>query len=310
MKPGNAVRLGVLALVWGSSFLWIKLALRGFSPVQITFARLTIGALVLLAVVQTRGLRLPRDRRTWVALSFAAVVSNVLPYTLFGIGQRSVDSTVAGAINATTPLFTLAIALAVGTADRLDRQAILGLLVGFAGTVLLLAPWQGAGGSLNGSLICLAAAALYGVAFIFMSRVLVGRGVPPLVLAAGQLVAASILTALVLPVAGAEEVDLRTDSVIALMALGLGGTGFAYVLNYRLVADEGPTAASTVTYLMPVVSVVLGAVALGEDVGPRLVAGIVVVLLGVGLVQRRRTVRPEVTATTESPSPPSTITSG
>ena len=243
-----------------------------------------------------------------MALGFAAVVGNVAPYTLFGIGQRSVDSTLAGAINATTPLFTLAIALAVRTADRLDRRAVVGLLVGFAGTVLLLAPWQGNGGDLKGSLTCLAAAASYAVAFIFMSRMLVGRGVPPMVLAAGQLVAATVITALTLPVVGTESIDLRTDSVIALAILGVGGTGLAYVLNYRLVADEGPTAASTVTYLMPVVSVILGGVALGEDVGPRLLAGIVVVLLGVGLVQRRR--KPEVTATTESPSPPSQLTSG
>lgn len=308
MKPGNAVRLGVLALVWGSSFLWISLGLRGFSPIQITFARLAIGALVLLTVVRAQGLRLPRGRGIWAALGFAAVVSNVAPYTLFGIGQRSVDSTVAGAINATTPLFTLAIALAVRTSERLDRRAVLGLLVGFAGTVVLLAPWKGTGGDLKGSMACLSAAALYGVAFIFMSRMLTGRGIPPLVLAAGQLVAATTITALTLPFTGRESVDLRADSVIAVLALGMGGTGLAYVLNYRLVADEGPTAASTVTYLMPVVAVVLGAVALGEDVGPRLLAGIVVVLLGVGLAQRRR--KPEVTATPESPSPPGQLTSG
>lgn len=167
MKPGNAVRLGVLALIWGSSFLWTELALRGFSPVQITFVRLAIGAAVLIAVVRARGLRMPRGRGIWAALAFAALVSNVVPYTLFGIGQRSVDSTVAGAINSTTPLFTLAIAFAVGTTERLDRRAVLGLLVGFAGTVLLLAPWEGTGGSLRGSLACLAAAALYGVAFVF-----------------------------------------------------------------------------------------------------------------------------------------------
>lgn len=305
MKPGNAVRLGALATIWGSSFLWIELALRDFSPVQITFARLAIGAAVLVAFVRARGLRLPRGRLLWAELCFAALVSNVLPYTLYGIGQRSVDSTVAGAINATTPLFTLAIALAIGTAERLDRRAIAGLLLGFAGTVLLLEPWQ-SGGSLEGSLICLAAAALYGVAFIFMSRRLVSRGIPPLILAAGQLVAATAITAAAMPVLGTDGVQWTTKGLISLAALGLGSTGIAYVLNYRLVADEGPTAASTVTYLMPVVSVALGAVALGEDVGVRLVGGIVVVLLGVGLVQMRR----PAAGRPPRPSPTSEVTSG
>ncbi|MGQ0846713.1 MAG: DMT family transporter [Sporichthyaceae bacterium] len=287
MQPGNAVRLLALAAIWGSSFVWIEIALRGFSPVQITFARLAIGAAVLVAFVHARGLRLPRGRAVWTELTFAALVSNVLPYTLYGIGQRSVDSTVAGAINATTPLFTLAIALAVGTAERLDRRAVAGLLVGFGGTVLLLAPWQ-TGAGLAGSLTCLAAAALYGVAFVFMSRRLLARGIPSLVLAAGQLLAATALTALAMPMLGTDSVEWSAQGLVALAALGLGGTGIAYVLNYRLVADEGPTAASTVTYLMPVVSVALGAAALGEDVGVRLVAGIAVVLLGVGLVQRKR----------------------
>ena len=298
MKPGSAARLGVLALLWGSSFLWISVALDGLSPAQLTFARLALGAGLLLALVRLRGLRLPRDRGTWGALSVAALGANAVPYTLFGIGQQSVDSAVAGAINATTPLWTSAVAFAAGgLAARPDagtergpggRRAA-GLLLGFAGAVLLLAPWQAGeeAGDLGGSLACLAAAASYGLSYIWIGRRLVGRGIPPLVASAAQLLVA---TALLVPALAVEPraPDLDPAVLGATAALGLGGTGLAYVLNYRLIADEGPTAASTVTYLIPLVAVTLGVAVLDEPLGWSLAAGTVAVLAGVALAQRPR----------------------
>lgn len=291
MKPGSAIRLGALALLWGSSFLWIKLALHGLSPVQIAAARLAIGAGLLTAVVHGRGLRLPRDRDTWLALIVAAFFANALPYTLFGIGERSVDSSVAGAINATTPLCTFAVGLvgAGRAADPMGPRRVAGLLLGFCGAVLLLAPWRGLhGGELPGSLACLAASASYGLAFVYMSRRLIGPGgTPPLVLAAAQLIASTGWMLVAVPVVGRGGVDVRPEVVGAVVALGLGGTGLAYILNYRLLSDEGPAATSTVTYLMPMVSVALGSVFLDESIGANLVLGTVVVLAGVGLAQRR-----------------------
>jgi len=304
VKPGSAVRLSVLALLWGSSFLWIKLALHGLDPVQLAAARLAIGAALLTAVVRARGLRLPREPSVWGALILAAFFANALPYTLFGIAEQSVDSTVGGAINATTPLCTFVVGL-VG-ADRagggrparalgLDRRTLGGLVLGFCGAIVLLAPWRGAHSALPGSLACLAAAAGYGLAYVYMGRRLVGRGVPPLVLAAGQLVAGTGWMVVALPFTGRHGVDLRPEVLGAVAALGIGGTGLAYVLNYRLVADEGPAATSTVTYLMPVVSVLLGAIFLGEPVGANLLGGTALVLLGVGLAQRRAPRRRSVT---------------
>jgi drug/metabolite transporter (DMT)-like permease len=154
--------------------------------------------------------------------------------------------------------------------------------------VVLLAPWRsGHTGTLGGSVACLGASAAYGLAFVYMGRRLVGRGIPPLVPAAGQLIAATGWAVAALPFVGRSAVHPHPEVVGAVAAIGLGGTGLAYVLNYRLVCDEGPAATSTVTYLMPLVSVVLGAAFLGESIGANLVVGTVVVLLGVGLAQRR-----------------------
>jgi drug/metabolite transporter (DMT)-like permease len=283
----------MLAMLWGSSFLWIKLALHGMSPVQLAAARLAIGAAVLAAVVRARGLRLPRDGATWRALALAAFFANALPYTLFGVGEQSVDSTIAGAINATTPLCTFAFGL-LGTSGRgpdaaaLGARRVAGLVVGFAGAVLLLAPWHAAhSGTVGGSVACLIASAAYGMSFVYMGRRLVGRGIPPLVLAAGQLIAATAWALLALPFVGRSAVHPHPEVLVAVAALGLGGTGLAYMLNYRLVCDEGPAATSTVTYLMPVTSIALGAVFLGEPMGANLVLGTVVILAGVFLAQRR-----------------------
>ncbi len=299
MKTGSALRLGLLALLWGSSFLWISIALEGLNPVQITLTRVAVGAALLTAFVRARGLHLPRDPATWRALTVAAFLACAVPYTLFGIAEQTVDSAVAGAINATTPLWTFAVALAAGTERRPDARRTLGLALGFAGAVLLLAPWHTAGGALGGSLACLGAAASYGVGYVYMGRHLAGSGIPPLVLAAAQLIAATAIMLVLLPVAGREAVHVDGAILGALAVMGLGGTGIAYVLSYRLIVDEGPTAASTVTYLMPAVAIALGVGTRGDALTWRLAAGTVIVLAGVALAQRSPRARAQEAAPTE-----------
>jgi drug/metabolite transporter (DMT)-like permease len=289
VSRGSLIRLGVLALLWGSSFLWIKIALRGLSPVQITLVRLALGAAVLLVIVRARRLRLPRDGRIWAHFTIAAFMANALPYWLFGVGERTVPSNLAGALNATTPLWTLAIAVAVGTERRPSVLRILGLVIGFLGALLILAPWNAdLAGSLAGAAACLAAALSYGVSFVYMARHLTGRGIPPLVLSACQLATATAILAVATPIAGRQPVHLAADVVASIAVLGLLGTGIAYVLNYRLITDDGPTAASAVTYLLPVVAVILGAAVLSEPLTWQLLAGTALVLTGIALVQRRR----------------------
>jgi drug/metabolite transporter (DMT)-like permease len=284
---GSTLRLTALALLWGSNFLWIKIALRGFSPVQLTLVRLALGAVVLLAVVYA--LRLPgiRGRRLWLHLAVAAFFANALPYTLFGVGEQYVASNVAGVLNATTPLWTLAVGLAVRHERRLVPSQLAGLLLGFAGTMVILSPWRGSGAlHLGGALACLAAAASYGVSYVYMDRFLVGQCIPPLVLSAYQLVAATSMLIALAPFSGFPEVHLRPDVVVAVAVLGALGTGAAYVLNYRLISDVGATVASAVTYLLPVMSVLLGTAVLEEPVTVSMLLGTAIALAGVAMVRK------------------------
>ena len=285
---GTLARLALLALFWGSSFVWIAIALRGFSPVQIVLIRLALGALVLVAILYARGLRLPGERRVWLHLIVAAVFGNAIPYTLFAVGEQHVASSVAGVLNATTPLWTLIIAFTTGHERRISAPKLTGFVIGLAGTLLIFSPWEsGSQIASAGGLACLGAAASYGISYVYMDRYLARRGLPPLVLSAGQLTAATAEMAIVLPFAGLQAVHWRWDALAALAVLGVFATGLAYVLNYRLITDEGTTA-STVTYLLPLVAVILGVAILGDHITVQIVAGMLVVLLGVALTRRSR----------------------
>lgn len=288
MKRPSVVRLGALALVWGSSFLWIKLGLRSFSPAEVVAVRMCLGALVLVALLKVRGDRLPKESNAWLHLSLAALFANVAPYLLFAYGERQVDSAVAGVLNATTPLWTIAVAMAVRQEQRPTPSRLAGIVVGFLGTLVIFSPWRHASQVMSwGGVACLVAAALYGFTFVYMARFLTGRGLGTLPLAAGQLVAGAILAVLLLPLLGAPVPSWKPQAVVGTVILGVMGTGVAYLLNYRLIADEGASATSIVTYLMPVVSVILGAVALGELIPLNVVVGMVIVLAGVALARHQ-----------------------
>nr|WP_211363730.1 DMT family transporter [Saccharothrix saharensis] len=275
------MRMGALALLWGSVFLWIELALTGLSPTSITVGRCALGAVTLLVMARVNGQRLPR--RLWGRLVVAAFFCNALPFLLFAVGQQTVDSGVAGVLNATTPLFSLIIGFALGTDGPVTPVRVLGLLVGFAGVTLIFAPWEEAGLLSLSALALLGAAASYAVAFAYMGRKLVGHG-GPVAVSAAQLLAATALSTLMIPL---DRTPATPDvtAVVAVVVLGVFGTGFTFILNYRIIEDEGPTSAATVGYLLPVVSVGLGALVLGEPLTPRVVAGMAVVLAGVALTR-------------------------
>jgi drug/metabolite transporter (DMT)-like permease len=287
MTRASAIRLALLALLWGSSFLFIKVSLEGLSPIQIVLARMAAGALVLLGIIALRHDQLPREPQTWGHIAIAAVVGNLIPYFLFGWGEERVDSAVAGALNATTPLFTLALAFATRTEPTITRERVLGFLLGFVGAVLIVAPWNSSGSSATGALACLAAALSYSISYVYMRRYLTGRGTTPIALAAAQITTGALILIITAPVLADQAVDLQPDVVASVLALGALATGLAYLLNYRLTADEGATTASTVTYLLPIVAVIVGAIVLGEPITWNLFAGTAVVLAGVAASDRR-----------------------
>lgn len=289
MSRASIVRFALLALLWGSSFLFIAVALEGLSPAQIVLARMCVGAAVLLAIVRIQRLELPRDLGLWGHLTVAAVIANLIPYFLFAWAERTVPSSVAGALNATTPLFTLGLSVGLRQEQRSTGLRLLGLVVGFLGALVVLAPWQEAGplGTRSGQLACLGAAFSYAVSYVYIGRYIAGRGVAPLALSAGQLAAGAALLIVTAPLYAVTAVEVSPQVLAAVLALGALGTGLAYLLNYRLITDEGPTTASTVSYFLPVVAVILGVLVLEEPLTWNLAAGGALVLLGVAVAQER-----------------------
>ena len=292
----TTARLGLLALVWGSSYLWIKLALRGLSPVELTFARLALGSAVLFAVLAVQRGSLPRRPMLWMHIGVAALFGNAAPYLLFAAGEQHVASSTAGMLNATKPLWTVLVALATRHQRAVTARQAAGLVIGFGGAMLIFSPWHAVSGlASTGAAECLAAAAGYGISFVYMDKFLARRGIGPVALSACQLGAASGLLAITLGVTGGPSPRLDVTVVVSIAVLGLVGTGAAYVLNYQIIASEGATVASTVTYLLPVVAIVLGVLVLDEHITLLVVAGIALILAGVALT-RNPSARTKATA--------------
>ncbi|MBA3349557.1 MAG: DMT family transporter [Actinobacteria bacterium] len=282
------VRLLLLAAIWGSSFLFIKVGLRDFAPLHVALGRMIFGTTVLLAFLALRREPLPHGRRVWGHLAFAGLFGNTLPFFLFAWGETKVSSVLAGIWNGTTPLLTMVVAFLMLPDERPDRDKVIGLTIGFIGVLLIVGPWQGVGsGALLGNLACLAAAACYGVAFPYLRKYLAGREESPLALAGGQLLCGTIqLAVLTLFFTGAPDLySLRP--VASVVVLGVLGTGIAYVVNYSIIRDAGATAASTVTYLLPIFATIVGMVFLGERLTWNQPAGAAVVLAGVAISQGR-----------------------
>lgn len=282
MTRATVLRLGLLATLWGSSFLFIKLGLEGLSAMQVVLGRLSAGAVVLLGILLVRRQRLPRAPVIWGHLLLLAIVGNIIPFFLFGFGGERITSGLSGVLNGTTPLFTMLVVTAALPSERLSRRRASGIAVGFLGVVLIVGPWDAnpLTSSVSGQLACLGAAACYAVAWSWTRRFLSGSGHSPLVLAAGQISLGAVALWVASPVVATGPIDLTATVVLAVLALGGLGTGIAFLLNYRIIADAGATTASTVTYLVPVIAVALGVVVLGEPVTPNMFAGAAVVIGG------------------------------
>jgi drug/metabolite transporter (DMT)-like permease len=281
MSPrlAGTARVAALALLWGSGFLWIKIGLDGFSPIQITLFRMALGAAVLLGILQLRGLRLPRDRTTWMHLTVAAFFGNTVPYLLFSIGEQTVSSATAGVINASTPLWTVLITVFAYQNGIAARRNAWSLIIGFAGVLLIFSPWNHASEIASwGGLACLIAAASYGISYVYIGKFLVAKDLGVLRMATGQLICATAITLATVPLFGWTEPQWTLAPTLAVFILGALGTGIAYILNYRIITDDGPTAASIIVYLLPVVAVILGVTVLDETVDIQTVGGTIAVL--------------------------------
>lgn len=280
-------RLALLALIWGWSFLFIKVAVEGMTPTAVAAARIGLGMVTMLVILRAKGIAIPRDRVLWRHFVVMGVVHSAVPFTLLAWGEERITSALTAVLNATTPLFAaLLTALLLG--ERLRRPQVVGVLLGFAGVAVAagIGARDLSGSSLGGAAAAVAAAACYGLGFAYARRHL--GGVPPLVAAGGQLVAATCIIGPFGVVTSIQHgIRIEPHRLLAVALLGVVGTGFAYVLNYGSIAELGPTRASVVTQLVPVVAVAVGVAFLDEPFRLRLLGGAALTLLGIALLHER-----------------------
>ncbi len=289
--------LGILALalLWGSSFLFIKIGLNGgMSPVLVAGGRLAVGAALLWGVVLARRLfapasfkkPIPRERAQWIKIALIGLVNNAIPFLLIAWGEQRISSGLASVLNSSMPLFTVLFAHLLTHDDRITPAKAIGVLIGFAGVAVVITPGAAdLSGELPGSLAIVAASAAYAIATVFVRKTLTGA-TDPIATGAAQLVTACVwLAPLVLATGATAHLDaVPLDAILAVIALGLLGTGLAYIIYYLLIQRAKASQMSLVTYLLPVTALVYGAIFLGEEVTGYAVAGFGLIVSGILLV--------------------------
>lgn len=275
-----------LASIWGSSFLFIAIGLDAFHPGLVTLLRVALGAGFLALIPGTRLTRIDREDRGSVALLAAIWVA--IPFTLFPIAQQWIDSAVAGMLNGATPIFTAVLATALLRSFPGPLQ-IAGLAIGFTGILAIAVPSSGGGATAAvGVILVVVATVCYAVSLNIVTPLQQKYGSLPLM--AGIL---SVATVMVTPfgLVGLAQSSFAWPSLLAVASIGVLGTGLAFILMGTLAGSVGATRASFITYLIPVVALVLGVVFRGEVVSPVAVTGVFLVILGALLASRRETRR-------------------
>lgn len=278
-----------MGVVWGASFLFMKIALGGISFTQVAGTRLVLGAIALAVVVLLSRQRLPRQPIVWLHFLVIAVTQCVLPYLAFAWAEQYVASGLASIYNATTPIMTVIMATLVFRVEKLGGGQLLGVALGIIGVIVIIGPWRYAAltGDVVGQLACLFAALCYGISFGYARRFLSSRPIPGATYAFVNIGLAAAIMVVLSPLIARQPIRLDVPIVLSLLALGILGTGFAYIWNINVLRAWGPTGASTVTYVTPVVGVLLGVLVLGETLSWNEPVGALLVIVGILFAQRR-----------------------
>jgi drug/metabolite transporter (DMT)-like permease len=254
------------------------------------FLRLAIGSLALIAVIAWRRLPVTKNWRHWALMGFGGMFMNTLPFSLFAYAQLNATSILASIINAATPVMTLLALLLFFRSEKLKPNVILGLLIGMVGILIVLAVWQGFGDndpiavlSMIGAITC------YGIGGPFIMRYVAPLELPNEVAALGQVGVAAVAT-LPLYLTGPLTIgEVKLESILAIVVLGAVGSGFAYVWYYQIIKQVGSAIANSVTYITPLVAVVLGILLLGESLHWYEPVGAIIVITGAAISQGRLT---------------------
>ena len=277
-----------LGLVWGCSFIFIELGLVFLSPFGVTFVRCALGAVTLLIFAKARKVGLPKGKSIWKKLWVVAMLLNVVPGVLFAFAQQYITSALAGIINATTPLMTLIFMLLIFREEKIKREQVYGLLIGALGVMTVMGVWKELGGNqLIGVIALLIAVSCYGASYPYSTRNVIPLGLKPEALATGQLLMATMTLLPLFIFDGFSSNNYETKSIIAMLCLGIFGSGFAYIWNFSVTAAAGSAIGSTVTYITPVVAVIVGWLYLNEEIAWHEPVGALVVIIGALLSQGR-----------------------
>jgi drug/metabolite transporter (DMT)-like permease len=277
-----------LGVMWGSSYLFIKLAVDSFGVFTLVALRLLIGAAFLWVVLRLTRTPLPGERRAYGHLLVMSVINIAIPFFLITWAEQSVDSALAAILNSTVPLFVIVIAPLFLHDEPIRLNGVLGLAIGFIGVVLIVSPGLAeAAGTVPGQLALLGSSFSYAVGNVYARRNV--RGLPPLIPAVFQVTFALLIVGVLAIVLERPWETSRPDAEawFSVVWLGILGSGMAYLAYFRLLARWGATRTSLVAYLLPVVGIVLGYLVLQEPIDATLVGGTALVIAGVALVNGR-----------------------
>ena len=269
----------LLGAIWSSSFMWIKIAVQEIGPITLVAFRVLFGVLFGIVVIYMQGIPWPRTLKDWTPLLILSITNIAIPFFLISWGELSIDSAVASILNATVPLFTILIAHFLLQDDKITTPKVLGLLMGFAGVVILMSKDIGASlGSVLGQIAIVLASVFYAGSGVYARKTT--QEMPGIMRSAGPLLPATIVMWLAMflfesPV----KVPQLGITWIALLFLGVLGSGLAFVMSYYLLHEIGPTRTSMVTYLFPLGGVILGVAFLDEQLSWQLAVGAVLIVL-------------------------------
>lgn len=275
--------LTILSIVWGGSFFFVGVAVDALPPLTIVALRVSLATFALLGVVYFTGLRMPTNPGVWVAFIFMGVLNNVIPFTLIVWGQTHIASGLASILNATTPMFTIVAAHFLTKDEKMTKNKIIGVVIGFAGVVIMLGheALGGLGDSVFAQLAVLGAAISYSLAGIFGRR-FAQSGIKPVVTATGQVTASSLL---LIPLAVFYDKPFTLpmpgfEIWLAILGLALISTAFAYILYFRILSTAGATNLMLVTLLIPISAILLGTAVLGEQLELKHMLGMGLISVG------------------------------
>lgn len=276
--------LFVSVVAWGSSFFWIKIANRTLDAFSIVAWRMLFAVVSSWLYILVRRIRLPQLRRQWNVLLILGVGNIALPFALSTWGTTQIDSALAAILNATIPLFTALIAVFALKQEPVSKAQVVGILVGFAGTLLIISRNidGGLSGSLLGQLAMLLASLMYAASTVLTQREL--RGMHPMIIAAATTSVAALLLWTLLPLTGRLQIPSGASAWLAVSWLGLVGTTLALLLFYYVLEEWGATRSSLITYIIPLSAVALGVLVLNERLSWHVWVGGTVTISGILIV--------------------------